>query len=538
LTTCLTRVRVGMLTCALSSVALAAPTDPPQSARAGDAERDAAPVTYAVDGGQVVAIRGGEPTVLDLPSPALAVHQDGRTLYVARGRAGADVYDVSEPLAPRLLRSIPVGAASADGFTQVEGQVWVVTVSRAAFPADVGVDGATGATPAPSAAATPTPTATAPTTPELSLDEAPGEPPPSPLPESIAFRRLGPGSIELAVGASMGVRVGDRFAVYRSKAVAEGGAQGFTGEELVTVAEVVAVKDGSALAELGRTAIVEDGDYARSAPQDRAGRASVVFPPREAHVGEAAIVLRPLLNAGRPLGGGVLAELELGWWGQSYFTGLRVQPLGLGRTDDGSIVTTAALLEAGYDGRAFAVGAGGGVSWVNGNLDDMLDTFSSYRGSNDAGESAEQSRQTTSAAFTVSQVVRLGARDGLNLQLYNLLLLHRDTETEERGFIYGGTSGRINIPLAGRSDLLVEGGGGLMGYWFAGVGAATWLVGNGAPGSWRLSVSAGAAGISGNREVTESFVDFEGETYRYTYDRSVSIAGPMVSLGVTRRFGL
>ena len=286
-------------------------------------------------------------------------------------------------------------------------------------------------------------------------------------------------------------------------------------------------------------------------PADLARRArakeddSIVFPQRVPGVGEAALVLRPLVNVGSPIGVGLLSTLEASYWGGSYFVGVRVDPIGLGVTADGSIVATSALAEGGYDGQAFLVGLGFGVSAVNGNLDYMLDDSDYMYATDDAGYTYEVvDQQETHFAFTLSQVARLGARDGLRLWVRNLLLLHREDGLntdgtgyeEQSGFIYGGTSAELSIPTGRRADFFVEGGGGLMGYWFAGAGVSTWIYGNGSPGSWRLSVSAGGAGISGSRKVTQTYYDGINPPTETTYDETVSIMGPMVSIGIARRF--
>jgi hypothetical protein len=249
-------------------------------------------------------------------------------------------------------------------------------------------------------------------------------------------------------------------------------------------------------------------------------------------------VLRPIINAGSPLGVGVLADASASYWGNSYFADVMLQPIGLGWTEDGSVVSAAALVELGYDGRAFAVGLGAGMSWVNGNADYMLEQSGFASTAADEGRATTQvvERQQTHSAFTLSQLARLGARDGLSLSLRNLLILHKNSEDDSRGFIYGGTVGKLTVPLDRRTDLFVEGGGGVMGYWLFGAGVGTWLVGNGSPGSWKLSISAGAAGIWGSREVTETTQLPGGQTSTYTYDDEIDISGPMVSAGLLRRF--
>jgi hypothetical protein len=488
----------------------------PASAPAAPAPASAE-VRYIVDSGAVIAVSGDSRTRLSIPAPVLALYSAGGVLYVARGARGVAVYDVTEPLAPKLVREIPLGSASATGFHVVDDQLWVIVEARSMVPLpEAGPTSATGpeAPQRPRAAAQPV------------------SPPPPPEPAAsreVAIRRVGPGTVELGIGAEQGVRVGDRFAILRRTPVVEPDSEVFAGEELVTVAQVVAVNEDSSLAEVGRAAVVRTTDRARRAKGDDTD--SEAFPARVPDVGEVSLMLRPLVNIGTPLGVGMLTDLEATYWGSAYFAGLRIEPLGLGLTGDGNIVSTAALAEGGYDGRAFAVGLGVGLAWVNGDLDHMLGS-SDFEAKSAGNSIVYTRRQATHTAFALSQVARLGARDGLSLSVYNVLLLHRKTSDQGEGFIYGGTTARLLVPTGRRTDFLAEGGGGIMGYWFAGIGVATWLVGNGSPGSWRLSVSAGAAGIIGSREIS---VTSPGQPTD-SYAQDISIAGPMVSLGVARRF--
>jgi hypothetical protein len=479
---------------------------------------EAATGYHVVEGKVVVVTASGESPLL-IPEPVFGLYHAGEELYVARGAAGVSIYDVSAPLAPQLGRDVPTPGASATGFALIDGQVWVTTVARAAMPLEQGVS-------APSSLATPA------GVPATGVGALRG---PSPT-RVVGLWVVTPGSVELDAGKKDGVRVGDRFAIYRSTSVDGPRAEGFQGEELVAMSEVVAVKEDRARAELSRNAVVLEGDTARLARDDQTE--SNAYPVRVAHLGEVGGVLRPIINAGSPLGVGVLAEASASYWGKGYFVDVMLQPVGLGWTEDGNVVSAAALIDLGYDGRAFAVGLGAGMSWVNGDADYMLASFKGT-GAEDAAEQGQVDtveRQETHSAFTLAQLVRLGARDGLNLSLRNLLILHHDQELDENGFIYGGTLGKLSVPLDRRSDIFLEGGGGVMGYWLVGAGVGTWIVGNGSPGSWKLSISAGAAGIWGSREVTET-TTFPGQApSSSTYTEQIDIDGPMVSAGLMRRF--
>ena len=483
-----------------------------------------APITQCTaEGGAVFTVQGETRTPVNVPGPVLAAYCAEGKLYVARGPSGVAVYELGAADGPKLLREIASGPGSAVGLLAVDGQVWMVLESRSAVPI-----GAAGAAPPKASAAT---FAAAPVSPTAATAAKPAESTVVAAPK-VAIRRVTAGAVELDAGAGQGVRIGDRFAIYRSKLVADEGAADFTGEELVTVVEIIAVKGKESLGQLPRGAVVLVRDRARRARPDQI--ASTMFPGRIANAGEATLVVRPLINTGTPLGIGVLADIEATAWGQQWFGGLRVQPLGLGWSDSGTVVSTAALVEGGYDAHAFAAGLGAGVSWVNGDINHMLGSSDGgFATSTDKGTASE--RQETHVGFTVSQLVRLGARDGFNLQVRNVLILN-ENDRKQSGFIYGGTSARLAIPIGLRSDILLEGGGGFMGYAFGSVGMSTWLVGSGAPGSWRLSVAAGGAGVWGTKQVTTTSTDYMGVSRAYTNTTEVLISGPMVSVGLTRRF--
>jgi hypothetical protein len=482
-----------------SAVAPVAPgSEQPPKAGADSADE----TDYVIEGGAVIAVQGNTRTKLALVETALAVEKEGTRLYVAAGLDGVLIFDVSSPLEPRLVERARPPSGSAVGFHRADGQIWVVLLSRSAVP--VREIQNSGATPVAATA--------------QRSDRSPPSVGKGTQGAQVAVLRATPGQIELAGGAENGVHVGDRFAVYRRSQVSGEGGDSFEGEELVTTAEVVAVTDESALAEIGRSAIVLRSDYAVRARKDQEDDDS--FPPYVTQVGEASFVIRPLINAEAPLGVGVLADLEGTYWGSSWFAGLRIQPLALGIADAGTVVSSAVLLEGGFDSHAFAVGVGAGVSYVNGDVGYLLSPSPSVALDGVSGMRAQQAELPENhSAPTLSQVARLGSRDGLCLWLHNMLILHENASGQS-GFVYGGTTARLNIPTGRRTDILAEGGGGVLGYWFAGVGIATWIFGNGSPGSWRISVSAGAAGIEGSKKVLQPSSTAAAPTSRAPWSRS------------------
>jgi hypothetical protein len=504
--------------------AKAAPTTvaPPSTSGGPNQPVGSTEIQYVVQDGALYGVAANGRQRIAVEGEATAVQRFGSQLYVGFGSRGVIVYELTQPLNPAILRQIPVLSGKVTGFHVVDGQVWAVVESRSAVPLNEISQGpmAPGASSAVAPTASPSPAVPVQPRSEASV--------------YIGILRATPGTVEIAMGSDRGARVGDRFVILRSSTADTGEWEGFQGEEQIAVAEVTAVKQTSSLAQVSRSAIVRDTDRARPAKPDETE--SNVLPPRVPRVGEVSVVLRPLVNIGTPLGAAVLADIAMTYWGSAYFAGLRIEPLGLGTTKYGSIVATAALAEGGYDGRAFAVGLGVGLAAVNGDLDHMLSVFQSTAADESgSGSTTQISRPVTHTAFAMSQVARLGARDGLNLQVRNIIFLHEDSATNQSGFIYGGTTGKFSVPAGRRADFFAEGGGGVMGYWFFGLGVGNWIVGNGSPGSWYLSVSAGGAGISTSRKVTTTY-NYGGTPYTSTYTDDYSVAGPMVSVGLARRF--
>jgi hypothetical protein len=366
---------------------------------------------------------------------------------------------------------------------------------------------------------------------------AAGRPGPPDPERPIRILAVYTGEVKLDVGAQDGVQAGDRFAVFRQRTVETEGDEQFEGEELIAVIEVSAVAEQHAVAELWKGDRVSETDVVRPATGEESS--SHVYPRRLSHLGEVSLVLRPLLAVGSTSGFGGLADLTVAYFTKRMFVDVRMQPLGFGWTEDGNIVSASFVAEGGYDGRAFALGLGVGASVVNGDIDEMLEN-SSIAGASamEDGETAEPVdwKQRTRAAFTISQQVRLGARDGLHMTVYNLLMYHRDDSgdgQDDSGMIYAGTAGKVVVPLAARTFLFVEGGGGLMGYGFGDVGVFTWVRGAGDAGSVGISALAGGAGVWGVR--SRKVPDGAGGEYEQTEE--ISIAGPLVGVGLTYRFG-
>jgi hypothetical protein len=429
------------------------------------------------------------------------------------------VFDVATPNAPKPKGVVDNLEGNVVGVHPAGSETWIELETRRAIPASQAFGMNAGAAPALSAPATTPAASPAPAQPTVK-PEAP-----------VAWRasnvvKVTPETVEINAGTAEGVAVGDRLTIFRMRAASDEQPD-YVSRERVAVVTVTAVREHSSLAEVPRGARVTVSDAVERAKPDESD--SLAFPERLDHLLDLQATLRPLANVGTPAGGGIMFEGAATYLGRGYFAGARLQPLAVGGTKEGAVVSTSLMAEGGFDARPFALGLGLGVSAVSGNLDSLL----GYSATFDPTTGLPQDSSTKSA-FTLGQIVRLGARDGLNFQLVNVLLFHKKP-TGESGFIYGATTGKLSIPLMQSTDLYAEGGGGVMGYAYGALGVHTWLVGRGDAGSLALSVAAGGAGMWGRHSVTVTPVDGGGS---YSSYESVSITGPMASLGFQYRMGL
>jgi hypothetical protein len=490
--------------------------------------------TYGIEGGSVVAVRGADRRPIDLPAPAVALLERGDRLYVALGADGVAVLDLADPGFPAPAQRIPVAQGRVTGFVVVEGAVWMRIDSTAAVLVEGGVPA--GA----ETAAVVTPLVAGPAS--AGVGAAPAAAPAAPAaPQAIGGEPIrilevnrGKGEVKLGAGSARGVKAGDRFVVYRAVEMEKGEKGAFTAQTTIADLEAEAVGDEVTIANVWRGDRVALTDVARPAAEGH--RPSRAYPRRLGRIGEASFVVRPLFNVGSEKGFGMLCDATAAWWGAHLFLDLRFQPLGFGWTDGGNVASSSILGEVGYDGRAFALGVGTGVGLVNGDMGKVLVQRDVFEAAGADGDESFEWKDRTRAAFALSQVVRLGARDGFNIVLYNLLLHYNPPgsgdggEEGEAGFYYGGTSGRISIPIAARVDLFLGGGGGLAGYWLSEIGVFFWARGNGDAGSIGVSASGGAAGVWGYLEAKQVEMGISAT-------KRVDILGPMISLGLTGRFG-
>jgi hypothetical protein len=232
---------------------------------------------------------------------------------------------------------------------------------------------------------------------------------------------------------------------------------------------------------------------------------SRMAPPRAAGLWELMLRVRPFV-ALEGLGGGVLTQASAGYRFESHFAlAVELHPFGFaGGTgeDNATLVPAAAFVSALYDHDVFGVGLGIGLQTVH-----------------------DTAFETPSGSGTLlTQRLRLGARDGLSLDLRNDVVLFHSQ------FDFSGFVGSAMIPVGSRAWLLFEGGGGSAGYGYGEIGLRSLLRGNGQHGSVFLSVTLGGQGVFEFRSKLCVSADFA-----FQCEDDQIYAGPMLGVGVEYR---
>ncbi|MBN2341454.1 MAG: hypothetical protein JXX29_07275 [Deltaproteobacteria bacterium] len=460
-----------------------------------------------------------EPKSIKLDAPIQSVLLHRGTVYVALGNSGMQTFNITADPAAIPERTLqPQG--SVTGFFLVGDNVWMQLESVSGLPVN---EWQPVSIPSPAAKPVKKTTSTPPqvTAKKQSSEKAkPTAPAIFERQEPIQIVKVGQGEALLNVGAKDGVRVAQRFSVFRETRLNKKELGRFSGREQVAVLTVIAVNESSCLAKLPRGDRVYTSDIIAPFEADHAPRKA--YPRRTDHITELAFALRPLINVDSQKGAGALVDVEATHYGAHTFINLKLGPGAFGYNEDSNVLSMSLLAQGGYDSRAFAVGLGAGLALVNGNMDRMLGRWD-----------ADSADESTKGAFALSQFVRLGARDGLNLTVQNTFFYYHDktaadASEDDSGFVYGGTTGKLNIPLNDRMDLFFNGGGGRFGYAFGEVGIFAWIRGNGDAGSLGISAATGGAGMWVYKQIqTDWGLDSE----------RITVGGPMVSLGFAYRFG-
>jgi hypothetical protein len=415
--------------------------------------------------------------------------------FVACGAAGLWVVRFEETGKPKLVETRGL-SGDVVGLFREDGRIWVKVSRLEAYP----VDETPVVGPKPAAAPLPAPAAPASPPPPAPLPPPQAAPPPPPQYEGRVVEVL-PGEVVVSLGTEHGLDVGQRVELSEESAEVVGGGERSRRRSPLAVGVVNSVSPRFSRVKLGLNERVPLGATARSTvgPPTR----SATAPPRAGGIWEVDVMLRPFLALER-LGGGFLASTALGYRFESNLhLEARVDPFGLGDAEgeDSAAPLTALLLFA-YDQHLFEIGLGLGGQTVN------AVPFGGDPGS----------------GTLVSQVLRLGAEDGLHLDLRSDIVLFHSR------FSFSGLTGEGQIPVGTASWLLFRGAGGNAGYGYGELGLRVLLRGNGDEGSTFLTVAAGGAVVFKSQSCRELPSGFSCD------GNDTSASGPMAGVGATWRF--
>lgn len=449
---------------------------------------------YELQGTQLVAVSpdgSRHPVELGCTGRSFLVHET--RVYVACGAGGVVVL---EPTADGSARSVERIALDGEvtGLFVHDGRLWAQLQRVEARPISAAPRGTTPGPPA--APPVPGPPPVAPPQPGL---QPPSGPRPVPMPRT-PFPRPGrvvssePGEVIVDLGSLDGLTMGMRLrlSLQRNREMDAGHVTAV--EEKLAVGEVFEVAPDRARVQLGLNEDVPSGATAQPT-RDPLTR-SLVAPPRPNGQWHLGLHARPFL-ALEDLAFGMLSQVEVGYRGEAeWHVRALAEPLGFTAGKDAGLGAVSAVAAASYDHWLFEIGAGVGATRV--------------AESQSPGEGPRM-------AFTIMPLVRLGALDGLHLDVHNGFVIVEDK------FRYGSTTGTIQIPLARPVALQLRGGGGISGYAFGEVGLRVLAAGNGGEGTVFINPSLGAAFMFGDHDCTA------------TYCQSKSYGGPMAGLGLEWR---
>lgn len=330
------------------------------------------------------------------------------------------------------------------------------------------------------------------------------------------------GTVLVDMGSEHGLESGQLLELYAIEDVQLGrGSQSTQRTRTLAVAPIQSLSDTHAEVALGLNERVPSGALARATQQEPT--TSRFTPPRLPNLSRFTVTLRPFLALGT-LGAGSLSEASAAYQFSGPWTAeVLIDPLAVGFSQDASLLALIGTAIVSYDTTPFQVGLGVGTTTVNstayGSASSDTGTFGAELG------------------LAMTQKVRLGALDGLHLQIVNNFFLY------DGAFRYGGTAGSAQVPAGsiGRSSWIVaRGGAGYAGHAFGEVGLKVLARGNGDHGSLFFVPTVGLAQLRGAREVDcFSGPEFPGEDPVPAQDQTcyaqVSQAGPMIGFQIEWR---
>jgi hypothetical protein len=229
---------------------------------------------------------------------------------------------------------------------------------------------------------------------------------------------------------------------------------------------------------------------------------SLIAPPRRDSLWEVDLGTHAFLPIGN-IGFGLLSAASAAYrFDLPIATYLEVSPAGFARGKQGTIGTAAAHALVALDAQLFELGLGIGGATLNDPTTD----------------------KTSSASF--AQRARIGARDGLAFFYRSNVIVDNDK------FALGSMDGLIQIAVAQRWWLLLDGGGGPIGYAYGDGGARYLVHGDLGPGSFLLTGTVGGAGMF---KSTRTLTTLTGGSTYYRTAKTADYTGPALGLGLEWR---
>ena len=476
------------------------------------AAQDAPPAAEIAQPAPVVALAAGnlKVSVGDTPAVEVQLPCAGATLqvvnnmaYVGCGVDGLVMVNLSDPASPKVDGHQRFDGAVA-GVFELDGAVWVRLSHVDARPLD-------------QAGRVVSPDLTAPVVmaPGAAKEKKATAEPAGPVPVGRVVE-VRSGSVILDIGATAGVKRAEHIELFIEVERSLGDGETAIEEVQLAVARVSAVTSKRSVVRLALNEEVPVGALARETKKSLTQ--STMNPRRADDLWEVAFTVRPFLALGT-FGFGAVSEGSVAY----RFEGPLVvralfQPVGIGIAESGNILALGGNVVAAYDTRLFEVGAG--LGWASFN-DSPGRTYAA-----DATKDDGSGFERVNTAMSIVQSVRLGSRDGLALFLDNSFVLYEDE------FMYGGSSGTLQVPTSERSWLLFQGAGGISSYWRADLGIRVLVRGNGERDSLFMTATLGAAGLYGEKDVVCPDWAREGED---CYDE-ISYGGPAAGFGLEWRF--
>lgn len=424
-----------------------------------------------------------------------AEHRESKKLFLACGAAGAWELALDEAV-PRFVRSYSFGADVVGFVTEPDGRLWVKLQVLEARPlsAAVAPGQGSGAVVFPDAAPA-APATTSPAVPAASA--APTVAATAPRTKVGKVLRVAPGEVVISLGSADGILRNDHIELSIDEA--DGLPPEYAGlsRQVVAVGLVTNVSERSARVRLGLNESVPNG--ALATPTRASVTASLSAPPRLSRLASLELFARPFAALDE-LGGGALLSGSFGYRFNHLHLQAVIDPLAVADVQDkSSVAAISAGVLVSYDSQYFEMGLGLGAQTVN-NPSFILNPGS---------------------GVSALQQVRLGTLDGLNISARtSVVLFHSEFE-------FGGIVASGQIPVTRGYWLLLQGGGGDVGYGFGEFGLRALLSGNGQAGSKYLTVTAGGAAVFKSGGCDAAF---------FSCAEDITYGGPMAGVGGEWRF--